>query len=65
MDKTQVIVNFSLDGDEFSLDDVTEKLEVTHTETHKKGDLIQNCSTACYRKETSWDLGTGYQVSLM
>ncbi|WP_113885746.1 DUF4279 domain-containing protein, partial [Cytobacillus firmus] len=33
-------------------DDVTEKLEVTHTETHKKGDLIPNCSTACYRKET-------------
>ncbi len=64
LDKTQVMVYFSLYGDEFSLDDVTEKLEVTPTETYKKGDLIPNRSTACYRKETSWDLGTGYQVSL-
>jgi hypothetical protein len=58
------MVYFSLFGDEFPLEDVTEKLEVTPTETYKKGDLIPNRSTACYRKETSWDLGTGYQVSL-
>lgn len=64
MDKTQIMVYFSLYGDEFPLDDVTEKIEVTPTKTYKKGDLIPNRSTACYRKETSWDLGTGYQVSL-
>lgn len=64
LDKTQVMVYFSLYGDEFPLDHVTEKLGVIPTETYKKGDLIPNRSTACYRKETSWDLGTGYQVSL-
>ncbi|AGK54163.1 DUF4279 domain-containing protein [Bacillus sp. 1NLA3E] len=63
MDKTQVKVYFSLFGDDFPLDDVTEKLEVTPTDTYKKGDLIPNRSTVI-RKETSWDLGTGYQVSL-
>ena len=33
LDKTQIMVYFSLYGYEFSLDDVTEKLEVTPTET--------------------------------
>ena len=55
---------FSLYGDEFSLDEVTEKLKVIPTETYKRGDLIPNRSTVHYRKETSWDLGTGYQNSL-
>jgi hypothetical protein len=59
-----VMVYFSLYGDEFPTDAVTEKLEVTPTITYEKGDLIPNRSTVCYRKETSWDLGTGYQVSL-
>ena len=63
MNKTQVKVYFSLFGDDFPLDDVTEKLEVTPTDTYKKGDLISNRSTVI-RKETSWDLGTGYQVLL-
>lgn len=31
LNKTQVMVNFSLYGDEYSLDDATEKLEVTTT----------------------------------
>lgn len=64
LDKTQVMVYFSLYGDEFPLDGVTEKLEVIPTETYKKGDLIPNLSTVRYRKETSWELGTGYQVSV-
>lgn len=51
-------------GDDFPIDDITEKLEVTPTETYKKGDLIPNRSTVHCRKETSWDLGTGYQDSL-
>jgi hypothetical protein len=51
-------------GDEFPIDEVTEKLKVTPTETYKKGNLIPNRSTVRYRKETSWDLGTGYQDSL-
>ncbi|MCY9549980.1 DUF4279 domain-containing protein [Lysinibacillus xylanilyticus] len=63
MNKTQVKIYFSLFGDDFSIDDVTEKLEITPTDTYKKGDLIQNRSIFI-RKETSWDLGTGYQFSL-
>ncbi|MFC4323234.1 DUF4279 domain-containing protein [Litchfieldia salsa] len=64
MDKTQVMAYFSLFGDNFPIDMVTKKLEVTPTETYKKGDLIPNRSVARYRNETSWDLGTGYQDSL-
>jgi membrane-associated HD superfamily phosphohydrolase len=64
LNKTQVIVYFSLYGDDFPIAEVTEKLKVTPTETYKKGDLITNRSTVRYRKETSWDLGTGYQDSL-
>ncbi|MED1205287.1 DUF4279 domain-containing protein [Heyndrickxia acidicola] len=63
MNKTQVNVYFSLYGDDFPIDDVTKKLEVMPTEAYKKGDLIPNRSTVRYRKETSWDLGTGYQLS--
>lgn len=63
MDKTHVSVYFSLYGDEFPIDNVTERLELTPTNAYKKGDLINNSSTARYRKETSWDLETGYQAS--
>ncbi|MFJ6211623.1 DUF4279 domain-containing protein [Lysinibacillus sp. NPDC092081] len=63
MNKIQVKIYFSLFGDDFPIDDVTEKLEITPTDTYKKGDLIQNRSIFI-RKETSWDLGTGYQFSL-
>ncbi|AGK54534.1 DUF4279 domain-containing protein [Bacillus sp. 1NLA3E] len=64
MNKTKTMVYFSLYGDNFSIDEVTEKLNVTPTKTYKKGDLIPNLSTVRYRKETSWDLGTGYEDSL-
>lgn len=64
MDKTKVKVYFSLFGDAFPLEEITERLEITPTKTYKKGDLIPNRSIPLYRKETSWDLGTGYQVSL-
>ncbi|TRZ39557.1 DUF4279 domain-containing protein [Niallia circulans] len=64
MSKTQVMVYFSLFGDKFPIDEITERLEITPTETYKKGDLIPNRSSARYRKETSWDLGTGYEASL-
>jgi predicted DNA-binding protein YlxM (UPF0122 family) len=58
------MVYFSLFGDDFPIDEITEKLKVTPTEIYKKGDLIPNRSTIRYRKESSWDLGTGYQDSL-
>ncbi|MEK4031343.1 DUF4279 domain-containing protein [Pseudobacillus sp. FSL P4-0506] len=40
MDKTQVMVYFTLYGDEFSIDYVTETLEIEPTKTYKKGDVI-------------------------
>jgi hypothetical protein len=36
LNKTQVNVYFYLYGDEFPIDEVTEKLKVTPTETYKK-----------------------------
>lgn len=58
------MVYFSLYGEDFPIDEVTERLKVTPTETYKKGDIIPNRSTNRYRRETSWDLGTDYQDSL-
>ncbi|WP_396021031.1 DUF4279 domain-containing protein [Cytobacillus firmus] len=58
------MVYFSLFGDEFPIGDITDKLGIIPTETYNKGDLIPNSSSICYRKETSWDLSTGYQTSL-
>ncbi|WHZ02900.1 DUF4279 domain-containing protein [Neobacillus sp. YX16] len=63
MNKTQVKVFFSLFGDEFPLHKVTGKLELTPTKSYKKGDLIANRSKI-NRKETCWEIGTGYKDSL-
>lgn len=64
MERTTVRVYFSLFGDEFPIPNVTEKLGIIPTETYKKGDLIPNRSPLILRKETSWTIDTGYQVSL-
>lgn len=70
MEKTQVMVGFSLFGDEFSLDHVTKKLGIEPTEKYKKGDVIVSpfnpkiiATKTCYRIETVWSLSTGYQES--
>ncbi len=64
MERTKVKVYFSLFGDTFPLDYVTEKLGITPSNTYRKRDIIPNRSTTQFRKETTWDLGTGYQESL-
>lgn len=64
MDKTQVMVYFCLYGDEFPTEKVSERLKVAPTNTYTKGDLISNRSSVCYRKETNWEIGTGYQNSV-
>ena len=64
MERTKVKVCFSIFGDTFPLDYVTEKLGITPSDTYRKGDIIPNRSTTQFRKETSWDLDTGYQESL-
>lgn len=58
------MVYFSIFGDDFSVYEVTEKLSITPTQSYKKGDSIPNRSSNMVRKETSWGLATGYQVSL-
>lgn len=64
------MVYFSLYGDEFPIDYVTETLEIEPTKTFKKGDIIVKpfnpkvTSTKIhYRLETAWNLSTGYQES--
>jgi hypothetical protein len=64
VERTKVMVCFSIYGDTFPLDYVTEKLGITPTNTYGKGDVVPNRSTTRYRLETTWDLGTDYQESL-
>ncbi|MFD0048932.1 DUF4279 domain-containing protein [Actinomycetes bacterium NPDC127524] len=70
MDKTQVMVYFSLHGDEFPIEYVTETLEIEPTKTYKKGEVIVRphnpkviSTKTLYRKETAWELSTGYKES--
>lgn len=70
LEKTQVMVYFSLFGNEFPIDYVTEILEITPTKTYKKGDVIERphnpnviSSKTHYRKETVWEISTDYQES--
>lgn len=64
------MVYFSLYGDEFPIDYVTETLEIEPTKTYKKGDTIVRpfkrkvtSTNTHYRLETAWELSTGYQES--
>ena len=63
MNETQVKVYFSLFGDDFPMNEVTRRLEITPTNSYKKGDLT-SANSSIRRKETSWDYGTDYQNSL-
>lgn len=70
MDKSQVMVCFSLYGDEFPPDNITGTLGIEPTRTYKKGDVIERphnpniiSTKSLYRKETAWELSTGYQES--
>ena len=44
MEKTQVMVYFSMFADEFPLDAVTKQLDIEPTESYKKGDIIKKIS---------------------
>ena len=70
LDKTQVMVYFSLYGDEFPIDFVSETLKIEPTKAYKKGEVIVRphnpnviSTKTIYRKETAWELSTGYQES--
>lgn len=71
LEKTQIIVEFSLIGDEFPIDNVTEILEITPTKTYKKGDVNNRpynsnviSTKKIFRKETVWEISTDYQESV-
>lgn len=61
MDKTTVMVRFSIHGDNFHPSFITEKLELMPTETHLKGELTKKGKNTW--KETSWSINTGYEES--
>ena len=66
MEKTQVMVYFSMFADDFPLDAVTKQLDIEPTESYKKGDIIKKISPTenHVRAYTRWKLSTGYQESL-
>jgi len=61
---------FSIFGEEFPVNEVTQLLNLEPTESYNKGDVIDRgnndnliSSTVHYRKETAWVLSSGYQQS--
>ncbi len=66
MDKTEVMVYFKLQADDFPLEQVTERLQIKPTKIFKKGDIIRKISETenFTRSYTSWEFGTEYKESL-
>lgn len=64
MERTEVMVYFTIFGDGFPLEVVTQKLGVPSILTYTKGDLIPNRRSKMHYKESAWELSTGYQDSL-
>lgn len=68
--KSEIRVYFSLYGDDFPLEEVTEKLGVLPTDTDKKGEEIIppngkiNPDFRRYYTQTWWELGTDYEASV-
>lgn len=62
MNKTSVMVEFTLTGDQFNPDFIAERLEIKPNEIYYKGDQAKHRKAV--RKETCWSINTGYQESL-
>ena len=61
---------FSITGDIFPVETITDALNIEPTRTYKKGDIVARrdnpnlvSTKKLYRKETDWNLSTGYQES--
>ncbi|HGP3676397.1 TPA: DUF4279 domain-containing protein [Bacillus pacificus] len=61
---------FSITGDIFPVEAITDALNIEPTRTYKKGDIVARrdnpnlvFTKKLYRKETDWNLSTGYQES--
>ena len=61
MDKTTVMVEFNLYGDNFDPDIITKALDLNPSETYLKGDKIKEGKNI--RKDTAWSINTGYEES--
>lgn len=62
MDKSNVMVRFSLYGDDFNPALITKQLKIEPSETYIKGEQIRDGKIK--RKETSWSISTKYEISL-
>lgn len=62
LDKSNVRVSFSIYGEKFEPNHITEMLGITPTITHIKGEKIENRKVL--RPDTVWELDTGYIESL-
>lgn len=63
MERTNIMVEFSIIGDIFPENVVTEKLSLKPSGYYVKGEKIKNL-TSQRRKETCWFLSSGYEESL-
>jgi len=61
MNKTRVMVEFAIYGDNFDSNKITEMLNVPPTDTHIKGDPSKYKYHSY--KETLWEYATGYKES--
>lgn len=64
MNKTNVMVEFTIVGDEFDPHLITEKLKIKPTQYWIKGEQVRGRNEKIKRKETSWIISTGYEESL-
>ncbi|NEZ45417.1 DUF4279 domain-containing protein [Paenibacillus alvei] len=61
MDKSNVKVEFSIYGDKFDPNIITNTMQITPTRSWIKGEVIRE---GLIRKETCWELATEYEESL-
>jgi len=71
LEKTNAKVYFSIFGDNFPIDTITNSLNLEPTHSHKKGEIINRktnpivkSSSVLYRKDTAWQIGTEYEETL-
>lgn len=62
MNKTNILVEFNIIGDDYDIGLISEQLDIKPTEYYKKGDKIGNKEIK--RKETCWTISSGYEISL-
>lgn len=62
MDKSNVMVEFRIIGDEYNLDEISQGLNINPTQCWNIGDYIRN--TGRFREYTCWSYSTGYEETL-